>query len=363
MHAAVALTLALAAAVHTFSGDWKRLVPRPDAAERAWPRDHGAHPDYRTEWWYATGELAAEDGARFGVQLTVFRQGVAPGSAAEGESPLRARHVFAGHLVVIDLASGRLVRAERLRRNTPGLASSSTEGLDVALEGWSMRMEGGEVHLCADDRERGLALDLALRPTKPLVLHGADGLSRKGAEAGNVSVYASWTRLDTRGTLTLDGRAHSVRGESWFDHEWGTTQLGADVVGWDWFGLRLDDGRELMLYRLRRKDGSAHPASAATLVAKDGSTQHLPFARFAYESSATWKSPASGAAYPARWRLRLAEANLDLELVPRVADCEIDGRASTGVIYWEGPVEVRGSATGSGYAELTGYAGSLAGRF
>jgi predicted secreted hydrolase len=344
------------------SGDgWRRIEP-PLAL--SWPRDHGAHFDTRTEWWYATGELAAQDGARFSFQLTLFRQGLDPGPLPAGASALRAQQAFAGHFVLIDLASGKLLRAERLRRRTTGLADAATDGLDLRLESWTMRAQAARtLALHADDRERGLALDLELESGKELVLHGAGGLSRKGDEPGNASVYASWTRLAARGALTFEGRHFDVRGEAWFDHEWGSTQLGAEVAGWDWFGLRLDDGRELMLYRLRRADGSALSCSSATLVAQAGSARALPLDRFTLEETTHWQSPTSGARYPARWRLRLPEEGLDLELVPRVPDCEVDGRLSTGVIYWEGPLEVRGSVRGSGYGELTGYAGSIARRF
>lgn len=359
MLARILLSIALALASTAGPADtgaWRRIeAPRATT----WPRDHGAHLEYRTEWWYATGELATAAGERFGVELTLFRQGVDSAPLAEGQSPLRAKHVYAGHLVVIELATGRVLLAERVRRGTPGLAEASTEDLDVRLEGWSLARAGEELQLVARDAERGIALDLAARPSKALVLHGTDGVSRKGAAAGNASLYASWTRMAASGAIEIGGRKLEARGELWFDHEWGTTALGEGVVGWDWFGLRLDDGRELMLYRLRRADGSADPASAVTLVAEDGSARSLPLARFTFEARSTWTSPRTEAAYPASWRVACPEEGLELVITPRVSDCELDTRASTGVVYWEGPVAVTGSVTGGGYGELTGYATAL----
>lgn len=360
----VALVVATAATGATGAHaplDWKR-VEAP--VTLAWPRDHGAHDVYRTEWWYATGELASSTGERFGYQLTIFRQGHDPEPASPSSSPLRAKHVFAGHFVLVDLASKELVVAERQRRRVAGLADASETDLDVRLDGWSFVATGERsFRLHGDDREHGLALDLELASSKPLVLHGDGGVSRKGDEPGNASVYASWTRLSTRGTLSRGGRELAVTGESWFDHEWGSAQLGAGVVGWDWFGLRLDDGRELMLYRLRRADGSAYERASATLVEKDGSSRSIPLARVAIEPTSTWTSSKTGARYATRWKLAIAEAGIDVTIAPRADGCEIDGRRSTGVVYWEGPVEVTGSVHGSGYMELTGYASSLAPRF
>ncbi|MBK7877405.1 MAG: carotenoid 1,2-hydratase [Planctomycetes bacterium] len=340
---------------------WKHVIA---PVELAYPRDHGAHPEYRSEWWYATGEVAAADGARFGVQLTIFRQGLVAGAPLPGESPLRARQAFAGHLVIVDLGAGTTTHAERSRRAVPGLAEASTTALDVRLDGWSMRLdERGALRLDAADRATGMRIALELAPEKPLVLHGDGGVSAKGGASGNASVYASWTRMRARGTLAIAGRERTVDGAAWFDHEYGTSALGAEVVGWDWFGLRLDDGRELMLFRLRRADGSADPESGGTLIAKDGSTRKLALSRSSLETRATWTSPRTKAVYPASFRLACPEEGLDLVVTTRAQDCELDTRASTGVVYWEGPVAVTGSVTGSGYAELTGYAGSIAKRF
>ena len=330
----------------------------------AFPRDHGAHLDHRTEWWYLTGTLAAADGRRVGVQLTFFRRGIDPADTAPPASGLAATQVLAAHLAVADPASGSLLFAERTRRAAAGLAGCAEADLSVWVEDWRLeRRPDGTLVARAADLERAIAVDLELAPTGPLVLHGDGGVSVKGPQPGNASAYLTWPRLRTTGRVRVGGAELAVSGESWLDHEWGTSQLGAGVAGWDWLGVRLDDGRSLMAFRLRRADGSADAHSAGTLVAADGSARHLAAANVVVEPLGGWTSPATGAAYPARVRVRVPSAGLDLELRPWVAAAEIDARASTGVAYWEGPVTVSGTAAGAGYLELTGYAGSLSGRF
>jgi predicted secreted hydrolase len=329
------------------------------------PADHGSHADFRSEWWYATGELATPAGERFGYQLTIFRAGLEPGLPERGEPYWSARTLFAGHLALTEIGAQKTRGAERLGRANGALAGARDGELDAWVGDWRIARDPatGVLHASGCAREIGVALELDLRPLKPPVLHGAEGLSRKGTEPGNASAYVSFTRLETQGQLTLEGRTLDVCGESWFDHEWGSSQLGASVVGWDWFGLRLSDGRELMIYRMRRADGSWLELPAGTLVEADGSSRALASSEVELTVEQRWTSPRTKAEYPARWKLSVPSEKLELRLVPRVPDCEIDGARSTGVLYWEGPVAVEGSLQGSGYAELTGYAGSLAGRF
>jgi predicted secreted hydrolase len=355
--AAIALVLAAPAV----AGEWARIVAPPALS---FPGDHGSHPSFSTEWWYATGQLADPGGRRYGFQITFFRQGLDPSPPAPGSSALRARQVLAAHLAIAEIGQNKPRFAERVRRVAAGLAGASANDLDVFLEDWEMkRLANGAIAVVADDHDTGLALTLELRPAKPLVLQGQGGVSRKGPEPGNASVYVSYTRLAARGRVTLDGRERAVQGAAWFDHEWGSTQLGAGVVGWDWLGLRLADGRDLMLYRLRAADGSAVPQSAGTLVERDGTARHLAATEFAIEPLSWWTSLRTGARYPARLRVRVPEAGLDLEVRPELPDSELDARASTGTVYWEGPVAVAGTATGEGYVELTGYAGDTLTRF
>jgi len=360
MNIFVSIVAAFLATTSTPS-EWQRiespLVPQ-------WPRDHGAHLDARTEWWYLTGDLVDELGSEFAFQVTIFRQGLEPGDPVRGESPLRARHALAAHVTLTEIAAGKFRQAERLRRMAAGLAAASTTDLDAFVEDVALkRAQDGTIHAIASAREVGFELDLQCLPAKPIVMHGATGISRKGPEPGNASAYASSTRLATSGTLRLDGRTLAVRGESWFDHEWGSSQLGSGVVGWDWTGVRLDDGRELMLYRLRRADGTPTPFSAGTLVLKDGTPVPLALGDFTFEPLKTWTSAATGARYPLRWRVVVPVAGIDGELAARIEPCEVVASASSGTVYWEGPARLTGSVTGSGFLELAGYAESLAARF
>jgi predicted secreted hydrolase len=357
--------LLLCAALATADG-WKRISA---PLETTFPRDHGAHEDFRTEWWYATGILHTTDAARrFGWQITFFRQGLDPAPRKEGEPLLDVHDVLAAHLAIVDLQTGEMLHAERSRRAFPKIADASALDLDVRLDGWTMQRYDAEsgpstIHASAVDRDAGISIDFTMRPSKPLVLHGSHGVSVKGAENGNASAYASWTRLATSGVLLIGGKALPIEGESWFDHEWGTTQLGAGVVGWEWFGLHLDDGRDLMCYRLRRADGSTIPQSSGTLVDRDGKAQHLSSSEIRLVPTQTWTSPHTQAAYPSRWHLEVPKQKIDLQVVPIARDCEIDARASTGNVYWEGPVQATGSCGGIGYGELTGFAGSMERRF
>ena len=355
---------ALASATLAGQDRWTRIVPGHGVE---FPRDHGSHPDCRTEWWYVTGNLSDPGGRRFGYQLTLFRRGLGDGPREGGGGSPRPGDVWAGHLVLVDVERGETRLAERLRRGSSSLVRAARDGLDLALEDWSLaRDPDGTIELAAADPASGIGLALELAPSKPLVLHGAAGVSSKGFEPGNASAYATWTRLTTRGSVELDDELFEVEGASWLDHEWGSGQLGEGVVGWDWFGLRVDDGRELMVYGLRHSDGSAHPLSGGTLVERDGTAAPLALADFAIEVTGQWESPHTGARYPARWRILVPSAGLDLEARPLVADCELDTR-STDVVYWEGPVELTAPGTGRvlgrGYAELVGYAHGMQGRF
>jgi predicted secreted hydrolase len=356
------LALALICLASAQGGPWQQHAA---PFEARFPADHGRHAAFKSEWWYATGELESAAGERFGYQLTIFRAGLEPGLPEPGEPYWSVRTLYAGHLALTEIGARKTRSAERLGRPNGALAGAREDELDAWVGDWRIARDPatGALHASGRAREIGVALELDLEPRKAAVLHGPDGLSRKGLEPGQASAYVSFTRLATRGKLELDGRELEVAGESWFDHEWGSSQLGKDVVGWDWFGLRLADGRELMLYRLRRADGSVLPLCAGTLVRADGSSRPLEPAEVELEVLERWTSPHTQAPYPARWKLRIASEALELRLSPRVPDCEIDGRRSTGVVYWEGPVTVEGSVAGSGYAELTGYAGSLAERF
>jgi predicted secreted hydrolase len=341
------------------SGERPAFARVLDAPTLEFPRDHGPHYDHQTEWWYYTGHLEAADGRRFGYQLTFFRRGLSPGPPPDGPGLATNQFHFA-HFAVTDVGAGRYRFSERSSRGAAALAGAHGTPFRVWLDGWEARAtdaKGREQQLTAMDG--GIGLELQLRARKPLVAHGDGGLSPKSMSPGNASVYLSYTRLETQGTLDLDGETLAVTGESWFDHEWSTSALGQGAVGWDWFSLQLDDGRELMLFQIRRGDGGVEPVSAGTLVQPDGSPRRLARDAFAVEVLEHWQSPHTGARYPSAWRVQVPSAGLDLRIHPVLRDQEL--RAS--FEYWEGAVDVTGTATGRGYVELTGYATSLAGVF
>lgn len=329
------------------------------------PRDHADHQDFRTEWWYYTGHLTADDGARFGFQLTFFRHRIAPPAHRakwpEPVSAWRTDQVYLAHAAVTDVAAGRHRSAERSARAALGLAGVTTTGDAVAitLNDWSVHIEPTRHRLEADAGEFAFGLDL--RPLKPVTRHGVEGYSRKGDAPSQASCYYSFTRLAVRGRLKLDGRLLTVSGQAWMDHEFSTAPLAGDLVGWDWFSLQLDDQRELMLFVLRRTDGTWHPASSGTLVLPDGTARHLTCDDIDLEVTRRWRSPHSLAVYPAGWILTVGGDSLRIE--PLLDDQEMHTEDSTGVTYWEGAVDITAaggkSLGGSGYVEMTGYAGAF----
>ncbi|MDD2904287.1 MAG: lipocalin-like domain-containing protein [Syntrophales bacterium] len=334
---------------------------------RTWhfPSDHGAHPKFKTEWWYYTGHLRAKDGEAFGYQLTFFRAGLRQPDL-KARSAWALHTVYFAHLALSDITSGTFHFREKANRGALGLAGAKEGRLKVWVNSWSAEMEGKSHHLKAQDG--GLGLDLICTPLKPAVLHGDNGFSRKAARGQAASYYYSLPRMETRGRIQVGKRDLEVTGTSWMDHEFFTHTLTAGQAGWDWFALQLDDGREVMLYLLRGKDGSIDPASSGTLIDPQGRARHLKLADFKLTPTSTWKSPHSKAVYPAAWKLKIPAAGYSLTLTPTLADQEIRAGAAGGVTYWEGQVKVEGQRQqkevhGLGYAELTGYAGKLGGLF
>jgi len=328
----------------------------------AFPRDHGAHEEFRTEWWYYTGQVTTKDGRPFGYELTFFRRGMPRDQTKTLPSKWAVTHLYLAHFAVSDLSKGRFHYADKMSRAGLGKAGAASDRLNVWIDKWSAESPsataGTQTLQAAED---GIAIQFTVSPVKPPVVHGTNGISRKGSATGQASHYYSFTRLATTGTLTIGNESFDVTGTSWMDHEFGSADLDKDLVGWDWFSLQLDDQRELMLYRLRRADGSAHPASSGTLIDRDGSGHHLLLGDFTLEPTSYWTSPASKARYPQRWRLTIPSERLSLELVPRMADQELSPKHSTQITYWEGAIETSGTAQeksihGRGYMELTGYA-------
>ena len=330
----------------------------------AFPRDHFTRPGYRNEWWYFTGLLTTASGRRAGFQVTFFRVGVLP-ERPPLASAWSAANVVMAHAAVTELDAGRHRFAETLWRDAPLLGGfGAPPGPRVASAQapagtpgrWTLDLDGATWRLAVRDDAAGFALALRAVPERPLVLQGPNGYSRKAAAPGFASEYYSQPRLAVTGTLTLDGRGAPARGEAWLDREVGSSQLGPGQVGWDWFALRLADGRALMLYLLRRADGAVDFARG-TLVARDGAPRPLEAGDLRVTATGRWRGDASGATYPSGWRVEVPPAGLALEVVPEVAGAENRSRLLPGLAYWEGPVRVlaAGAAVGEGYVELTGY--------
>jgi len=331
--------------------------------EFSFPDDHGPHPEYKIEWWYYTGNLDSTEGRHFGFQLTFFRIALAP-EPAERESAWAASNVYTAHFALTDVEGNRFYSFERFSRDGLSLAGAEAQPFRVWLESWSAEGSDGDMFpMRLQVAEGEIAIDLTLENAKPLVLHGNGGLSQKSAGAGNASYYYSMTRLLTSGTVRIGEKSFEVGGVSWMDREWSSAALSDEQVGWDWFALQLSDGREIMFYQLRLRDGSIDPFSAGTLINADGSTQALSLDDVQIEVLDNWKSGIDGTAYPSRWRVRIPSASLDLEVTPYIKNQEMD----VSVRYWEGAVRIRGTSdgepiSGNGYVELTGYNDARSGR-
>ncbi len=350
------------------SSGW--IAARPDYAW-SFPRDHWTHAGYRTEWWYLTGQLQSESDAtrRFGYQFTLFRVGILPERPAFA-SAWATGDLVMGHAAVTDLSTGSHTFSEVLLRAGPILGEfppyPGEKGLIAWCRGpagtdasWELRWNGVGFDFAMRDDAQGIAFALSTRPEKPLVFQGPNGYSRKGAAEGAASQYYSFTRLATHGSVTTGGATHPVRGVSWMDKEFGSGVLAPHQQGWDWFSLQLDDGREVMLYLLRDRQGGVDFARG-TLVGPGAETLELGPDDFEVEASRTWRSPATGAVYPARWSVRVSAADppITLEVVPELAAQENRCRLAGGLFYWEGAVSIlddRGVGVGRGYVELTGY--------
>jgi predicted secreted hydrolase len=329
------------------------------------PKDHGSHPGYRTEWWYYTGNLEAETGSRYGFQLTFFRsQIIAPGDKKRWPHPAsvwRTRQIYLGHAAITDIFKKRHLQSELMARGTLGLAGVSQEAIDtvVFIKNWSTKI-GADRHLLKTVTDN-FSYELTLKPVKPPVLHGQAGYSRKGSTPERASCYYSLPRLKTEGALTISGKTIPVRGLSWMDHEFSTASLEPGIIGWDWFSLQLSDQTEIMLFLLRNEEGRFNPASSGTFIDVSGKPRHLTKDDFRVDVLDSWKSPRSQAVYPVHWRLTVFPLAIQLTIQANVSDQEMQTSATTGVTYWEGSISINGSVgkypvKGSGYVELTGYA-------
>ncbi len=324
------------------------------------PADFGAHPQSRIEWWYVTGALEAPERA-WGFQITFFR--AATGIDAPAESRFTARQIVFAHAAMTDLVQRRLRHDQRIARSGFGIAEAASGDTRLLLRDWRLQRThhaGRSRYATAAGSEvGGFAFDLALDATQPVLVQGVDGVSKKGPGAGQTSRYYSEPQLAVRGTVRVDGRTAAVTGRAWLDHEWSDSILDPAAVGWDWIGINLDDGAALTAFRLRRADGSVlwsggshRPAGAETRNFADSEVAFVP--------GRLWQSPASRARYPVEWRVATPVGHFRVRAL--LDDQELDSRASTGAIYWEGLSlleDEQGRRVGRGYLEMTGYAGKL----
>jgi predicted secreted hydrolase len=330
------------------------------------PHDHASHPAFQNEWWYYTGHLRTRSGVEYGFELTFFRIGIQRPKPPP-RSAWTLRDIYFAHFTITDIARDEFHVDERVGRGALGMSGARTDRYEVWIDDWRARRDGERHHLTARRgsgsavEEADPAIELSLASRKPPVIHGKDGVDQKAAGMGRASHYYSLTRLQGDGTLVIHGRREPVTAQVWMDHEFGSNQLTPAQVGWDWFSLQLDDGRELMLYVMRLQGGGVDAHSNGTLVEADGTWTDVPLDGFRIESRGKWHSGKSGAVYPSAWRLRVPAHGLDLTVTPTVQDQELVTHGPPKVVYWEGSVRATGTSggrpvSGVGYVELTGYA-------
>ncbi|MFZ7125886.1 MAG: lipocalin-like domain-containing protein [Desulfobacterales bacterium] len=365
---ACVLCFAVALAVATSApGESDDFLQVTGPCRLEFPRDHGGHPGYRTEWWYYTGNVETDDGRRYGFQFTIFRRQL---RAAESPSPRnpgersawRTNQIYIGHAAVSDIGAKRHHHAETMSRGIEMLAGirRSDDTFRIHLKAWEAVISPERHRLKVDGPDFGYELELA--PEKPPVLHGESGYSRKGAAPDRASCYYSLTRLRATGTLRIGAESVVVRGLAWMDHEYSSAYLEPGLAGWDWFSLQLSDETELMVFLMRRNDGARSPFSSGTFVGKDGGMVRLDRESFDVTPGGEWRSARSGAVYPLKWRIDVPRAGLTLAVEAAFPDQEMETPRTTGVTYWEGSVSATGSragrpVTGRGYVEMTGRTG------
>lgn len=322
------------------------------------PRDYFNHPDFQTEWWYYTGNLKSASGHRYGFELTFFRE--ASSRDAHQSATWDLKDLYLAHLALSDLDGQRFYHAERINRAGPGIAGVSESNARIWNGNWRIQWEGSDQKLEAIDPR--FQLHLMLCPEKPPVIHGEHGVSQKSEGAGHASYYFSLTRIRASGGLEVNGESLKVTGLAWMDHEFFTHQLDSNQVGWDWLSLELDNHTELMLFRIRRTDGSLDPFSAGTYVDTQGKSTHLAANDFSLEPvGETWTSPDTHAVYPIAWKIAIPRLGMELLARTPLADQELPGNASFVPAYWEGAITLAGHRgklplSGVGYLEMTGYA-------
>ena len=327
--------------------EYERVVP---GYALAFPRDHGSHPQFRVEWWYLTGWLNAAAGNAYGFQITFFRN--RPGVAEENPSAFAPRQLIFAHAALADPHRGELAHDQRAAREGFGLAGADAQTTHAWIHDWSLALLDGRY--VAKIAARGFALDLVFTPSQPIMLNGEAGISRKGPEASEASYYYSWPHLAVTGTIEKGDTKSAVTGTAWLDHEWSSEPLAPGATGWDWVGLNLDDGGALMVFRIRDRFGNALWAGGA-YRSRDGIAKTFERGEIDFVAERHWRSPSTQAEYPVAMAVHAGRSQLAIE--PLMDDQELDARAGTGTIYWEGAVRAvdAGREVGRGYLELTGY--------
>jgi predicted secreted hydrolase len=347
------------ACLATAFAEWRTALP---GWNYRFPADHGAHPDFKTEWWYFTGNLKSEDGQDFGYQLTFFRQGVIEPSSQVPASNFLQRDMKFAHFAVSAIDAKKFHHFQKISRGAFGAAGFEDGERLAWIDNWSCaRIGPHDFRLRAADGE--VSIDLTLRSQREPVIHGRDGVSQKSEGAGRASHYYSLTRLKTSGTIQIGKSTHTVSGLTWFDHEWATNQLASHQTGWDWFSLQFDNGAELMIFQIRTKDGARDQFSSGTWISSEGSTRKIDLADFTLEPIEWWTSPKTKGRYPVAWKISIPSLKLSLTTRARFSEQEL---AAEPFSYWEGAIAAEGQLAnspiqGKGYLEMTGYAGGIVG--
>ena len=320
------------------------------------PQDHGAHPEYRIEWWYFTGNIQSKSNRKFGYELTFFRFALTP-DQINTASAWRDNQMYMAHFALTDAKENKFYVDERSSRAGNGLAGAESDNYHVWLHDWKAEaIDGNNSNIYLSAKTDDFSIALQLQAQKKIALQGVDGLSQKSPQPGNASYYYSYTRMATSGQIEIKQRAFEVTGSSWMDREWSSSSLSKEQSGWDWFSLQLSDNSELMFYQLRRKDGNLSQNSSGAIFHADGSKTSLNLSELEIKVLDQWKSPHSQIIYPAKWQLLIPKLGLELIIVPLINDQELNVRYR----YWEGAVQVTGTklgqaVSGQGYVELTGY--------
>lgn len=361
MRACFKLLVLFSFCVATTGWSWELALP---GWKYEFPRDHGNHPGFKTEWWYFTGNLQSENGREFGYQLTFFRQGLRPGGD-EDIIPLSrfvTTNLKFAHFAIADISRNQFLFADKFSRGAYGEAGFGNGKTLVWIKNWSCELIAAH-NFRLRAQTRNMEIDLTLESSKPPVAHGSNGVSQKSQGEGRASHYYSLSRLKTTGSLRMGEENFPVNGLSWFDHEWATNQLAEHQKGWDWFSLQFEDGTELMLFQIRTASGGRDEFSSGTFIGVDGKTQSVTHSDFELKPIESWSSSKSGGNFPIRWTIAIPKLDLNLEVRAAIPDQELNLQP---ISYWEGSIRAVGSRAGkavrgSGYLEMTGYGSEIVG--